>query len=160
MGSARTWGYTSGTDNLVGTLGEVEVLSGGGGGSSEEPESLPSSEPEDTGEDDSADEPEEDSSLAPLSELDGWSSEGTEPSSSDPLSWVLSKLPASSAWLFLFSQRGLKTGRVGTVNARADDDEKCLCMSRAHLLGYSAVSCFIFGDAVRAVSWQNALRNS
>jgi len=94
----------------VGTLGEDEVLSGGGGGRSEDPESLASSEPEDTGEDDSADEPEEDSSFALLSELEGRSSEWTEPSSSGTLSWDVSASSASSASSFLFSQRGLKTG--------------------------------------------------
>jgi hypothetical protein len=86
MGSARTWGYTSGTDNLVGTLGEDEVLLGGGGGGSEEPESLASSELDETGEDDSADEPEGDCSLALLGEPEGLPSEGTEPSSSGSLS--------------------------------------------------------------------------
>jgi hypothetical protein len=160
MGSARTWGYTSGTDNLVGTLGEVEVLSGGGGGTSEDPESLASSEPEDAGEDDSADEPEEDSSFASPRELEDRSSEWTEPSSSGSLSWDVSKPSASSASSFLFSQRGLKTGCVGIANARADDDEKCLCVSRLLFLGYPAASCFDFGDAARVVSWLNALRNS
>jgi hypothetical protein len=160
MGSARTWGYTSGTDNLVGTVGEDEVLSGGGGGRSEDPESLASSEPNDTGEDDSADEPEEDSSFALPSGLEGWSSEGTEPSSSGSLSWDVSRPSASSASSFLFSQRGLKTGRVGTANPRADDDEKYLCVSRFHFLGYSAAPCFNLGDAARVVSWLNALRNS
>lgn len=141
----------------MGTLGEDEVLSGGEGGRSEDPESLASSEPEDTGEDDSADEPEEDSSL---SELVGRSSEGPESSSSGTLSRDVSKSSASSASSFLFSQRGLKTRCVGSANARADDDEKCLCVPRLLFLGYSAASCFIFGDAARVVSWLNALRNS
>ena len=118
----------------MGTLGEDEVLSGGGGGRSEEPESLVSSEPEDTGEDDSADEPEEDSSLALLSGLEGRSSSGTEPSSSGSPSWDGFELSASSASSFLFSQRGLKTGRVGAANARADDDEKCLYVGCIHFL--------------------------
>ena len=160
MGSARTWGYTSGTDNLVGTLGEDEVLSGGGGGRSEELESLVPSEPEDTGEDDSADEPEDDSSFALLSELDGRPSAGTEPSSSGSLSWDVFNLSESSASSFLFSQRGLKTGSVGAANARADDDEKCLYVSCTHFFGCSTALCFIFGDAARDVTWLNALRNS
>lgn len=151
----------------MGTLREDEVLSGDGG-RSEDPESLASSEPEDAGEDDSADEPEGDSSFALLSELEGRSSEWTEPTSSDTLSWDVSKpsassalstLSASSASSFLFSQRGLKTGCVGSANARADDDEKCLCIPRLLFLGYSAASCFNSGDAARVVSWLNALRN-
>lgn len=148
----------------MGTLGEDEVLSGGEGGRSEVSESLaspePEPEPEDTGEDDSADEPEADSSLELLTELVGRSSEGDEPSSSGTLSWDVSKSSASSASSFLFSQRGLKAGRVGSTNASADDDEKCLFVSRLLFLGYSAASCFIFGDAARPVSWLNALRNS
>jgi hypothetical protein len=144
----------------VGTLGEDEVLSGGGGGRSEELESLGSSEPEDAGEDDSADEPEGDSSFVLLSELDGWSLVGTEPPSSGSLSWDVSKSSASSASLFLFSQRGLKTGCVGAGNARADDEEKCLYASCIHSLWYSTVLCFIFVGAARDVSWLNALRNS
>ena len=139
----------------MGTLGEDEVLSGGEGGREE----LESSELEDAGEDDSADEP-EDSSLALLSELEGWPSEGTEPSSCGcgSLSWDVSELSSSSV-SFLFSQRGLKVGRVGTANARADD-EKFLCVSRVHFLGYSGRSRSIFGDAARVVNWLNALRNS
>lgn len=144
----------------MGTLGEDEVLSGGEGGRSEDSESLASPEPDDTGEDDSADEPEADSSLGLLTELAGRSSEGDEPSSSGTLSWDVSKSSASSASSFLFSQRGLKAGRVGSTNASADDDEKCLFVSRLLFLGYSAASCFIFGDAARVVSWLNALRNS
>jgi len=144
----------------VGTVGEDEVLSGGGGGRSEVPESLVSSEPKDSGEDDSVDKAEEDSSLAPLGELEGRSSAGTEPSFSGSLSWGVSKPSASSASSFLFSQRGLKTGRVGAANPRPNDDEKCLCVSLLHFLEYSAASCFTFGDAVRVVSWLNALRNS
>lgn len=144
----------------MGTLGEDEVLSGGGGGRSEGLESLVSSEPDDTGEDDSADEPEDDSSLALLSELDGWSSAATEPPSSGSLSWDVFELSASSASSFLFSQRGLKTGRVGAANARADDDEKCLYVSCVHFPGYSTAPCFIFGGVARYVSWLNALRNS
>ena len=49
---------------------------------------------------------------------------------------------------------------MGSANARPDDDEKCLCVSRFLFLGYSTASCFNFGDAARVVSWLNALRNS